>query len=330
MEHTNNRDSKNTITALITLIGILTIWIIGISFLNNKKNKNLRNNKEQQYSPSISNKKEEIETKNKIEDTNITTGFIYFKNYKTEASLENFEETETYDTLHKFWEDIDKKSQFRAEWKYFEEVCIADCLQAEKDIHKQNFNNNEYSLQYKERDNTDKNTDITYIVKKNWGQVFEWKTEYLFSEPLKNFVVNQNWRWLSYEQARTYQENGKRKSEMGTNILVHNWKKLPYYDIIWLQNFDGKIFYFFKKTKNSKIEYYLDWKIYTTDFDDIIHNKCCSYAFFNENISQDGRITFWGIKDKKINYNEIIVPWFEKTKENLPKLKEKEALEEKE
>ncbi len=242
------------------------------------------------------------------------TGFIYHKEYDAGEYSENYQDK--FDTRYKIWEEAEK-NDFRAEWKHFKELYLSNYKKNEE--YTISFNNDKYFLQLKEGIGENE-SHISYIVSKNKKQIFEWKTQFLFNEPLRNFIVNADWWWLSYERVKSYMKNGKPGADMGKNILVHNGEKLPYYDVIWLQDFNWKTFYFFKKDKTSKIQYYLDGKIFDTDFDEIIHNKCCSYGHLDESISQDGRITFWGIKNNNISYNQIILPWFDETLKNLPKL----------
>ncbi|PID34549.1 MAG: hypothetical protein CR971_02680, partial [candidate division SR1 bacterium] len=89
-------------------------------------------------------------------------------------------------------------------------------------------------------------------------------------------------------------------------------------------NLDGKIFYFFQKNKGSKIQFYLDGKIYDTDFDEIIHDRCCEPGAYNLQISLDGKLAFRGVIGKKFTYNEMVLPGFSINLEALKDVREEE------
>ena len=125
----------------------------------------------------------------------------------------------------------------------------------------------------------------SYILEKNGEQILEFPREFILTEPLKNFVVNEEWWWLLYYQIHYYSDEEvdtifdqtwkyPEKPRIEIPILVHNWKELRYNEIFGLHTFWGKIFYFFREKVESPIQYFYNWKVYKTEFKDIIHNVC--------------------------------------------------------
>ncbi len=151
-----------------------------------------------------------------------------------------------------------------------------------------------------------------YVVQLWNKKIYETeKTRGAVREPFKNFVVDGSDWWLLYENM---------KSKM---VLVHNGEIVENSETFSLTSIWGKTFYFFKKFKNSKIQFYLDWKIYDTKFDKIIHDKCCEPAAYNLSISNDWRLYFWWVIWEKFSYNHMLLPRFKLDFEKLKKEKTK-------
>lgn len=149
-----------------------------------------------------------------------------------------------------------------------------------------------------------------YIVSRDWKELYRWETTFTTQEPYKNFVVDEKWDWwFLYSENLPLKKNNEVYNYTSKNILVHNGKVLDYEDVFELQEFDGKVFYFFEKSRTSKISYYLDGKVFETDFSEIIHDKCCEPAIFNIDIATDGRIKFWWIMGESFVYNEMYLLW---------------------
>ncbi len=151
---------------------------------------------------------------------------------------------------------------------------------------------------------------MQYEIKKDGKKLYtSTKTMFLVDDPLRNFVTKWNDWWLLYSENQR-PSNPAMSSVAFHTRLIHNWEELNYESAFWLHNVSGKIVYFFKKDKNSKIQYYFDWNIYDTDFDEIIHDRCCEYAAYNMWVSLDWRVYFWWVIWKKFSYNEMILPGF--------------------
>lgn len=124
-----------------------------------------------------------------------------------------------------------------------------------------------------------------YILEKNGKQILELPRNFILTEPMKNFVVNEEWWWFLYHKVSNYSDEEAQalfdqtweypeKPRRETPTLIHNGKQISYNEIFWLQNFGRKIFYFFREKADSPIKYYYDWKIYETQFKSLIHNTC--------------------------------------------------------
>ena len=123
-----------------------------------------------------------------------------------------------------------------------------------------------------------------YILEKNGKQILELPRNFILTEPMKNFVVNEEWWWFLYHKVSNYSDEEAQalfdqtweypeKPRRETPTLIHNGKQISYNEIFWLQNFGGKIFYFFREKADSPIKYYYDWKVYETQFKSLIHNN---------------------------------------------------------
>ncbi|PIE84953.1 hypothetical protein CSA08_04500 [Candidatus Gracilibacteria bacterium] len=151
---------------------------------------------------------------------------------------------------------------------------------------------------------------IQYIVKKGDKELYKsTKTMFIVEEPFKNLVSKGDDWWLLYNEVQRHSNPAMSSLKFHTR-LIKNGEEIKYENVFGLSNLDGKLFYFFKKDKNSKIQYYLDGKIYDTNFDEIIHDRCCEPGAYNLVISLDGRMYFWGINGKQFTYNEMLLPGF--------------------
>ncbi len=151
---------------------------------------------------------------------------------------------------------------------------------------------------------------LEYIVKKGDEKLYtSTKTMFTVQEPLKNLVGTTDDWWLLYDETQRH-ENPAMSSVKFHTRLIHNGEEVNVANAFALHNLGGKIFYFFKQESNSKIQFYLDGKIYDTEFDAIIHDLCCEPWAYNLQISLDGRLTFRGITGKKFTYNEMVLPGF--------------------
>lgn len=124
-----------------------------------------------------------------------------------------------------------------------------------------------------------------YILEKNGEQILELPREFILTEPLKNFVVNEEWWWLLYHKIDHYSDEEAQaifdqtwkypeQPRTETPILIHNGKEIRYNEIFGLHNFWGKIFYFFREKSDSPLQYFYDGKTYKTGLKNVIHNTC--------------------------------------------------------
>ncbi len=106
-----------------------------------------------------------------------------------------------------------------------------------------------------------------YILEKNGKQILELPRNFILTEPMKNFLVNEEWWWFLYHKVNNYSDEEiqeiidqtweyPEQPRRETPILVHNWDEISYYEIFGLQNFGGKTFYFFREKADSPIKYY--------------------------------------------------------------------------
>ncbi len=169
---------------------------------------------------------------------------------------------------------------------------------------------------------------VYYIIKENGKEMYKsTKTFFTVEEAFKNFVVQgDDWRLL-YNENKRNQGILKNKDTTQTR-LIHNGEEVKVANAFALHNLGGKIFYFFKQESNSKIQFYLDGKIYDTEFDEIIHDLCCEPWAYNLRISLDGRLAFRGVIGEKFTYNEMVLPGFSINLEVLGNMGEEETEEE--
>ncbi|PID69937.1 hypothetical protein CSB37_04195 [bacterium DOLZORAL124_38_8] len=153
-----------------------------------------------------------------------------------------------------------------------------------------------------------------YLVMKNGEKIYESsKTVFIVEEPFKNIVNKGDEWWMLYDENKFPQTSTSYITTQDVKFhtrLIHNGEEVAVAEAFALHNLNGKIFYFFKQEEDSKIQYYLDGRIYQTSFDDIIHDRCCEPGAFNLQLGTDGRLAFWGVKDGKFSYNEAILPEF--------------------
>ena len=146
-----------------------------------------------------------------------------------------------------------------------------------------------------------------YILEKNGKQILELPRNFILTEPMKNFVVNKEWWWFLYHKVSNYSDEEAQalfdqtseypeQPRRETPILIHNGKEISYNEIFGLQNFGGKIFYFFREKADSSIKYYYDWKIYETQFKSLIHNTCGCMQADEEN----GKLIVWDINGETL------------------------------
>ena len=130
-----------------------------------------------------------------------------------------------------------------------------------------------------------------FWVYKNNEELYTFEAEHPTDTTVQSLVVDDSWWWVFYRTRNVWEE--------GIFFhLIHNWEDLWeinwWEDIIWLNNYRSKAFYMYKK--DWVIYYNLNWEDYKTEYEDIIHDLCCSPWMYNITF-RNSAFTFYWKKD---------------------------------
>ena len=130
-----------------------------------------------------------------------------------------------------------------------------------------------------------------FWVYRNNEELYTFEAEHPTDTTVQSLVVDDSWWWVFYRTHNVWEE-------WIFFHLIHNWEDLWeinwWEDIIWLNNYWGKAFYMYKK--DWVVYYNLNWEDYKTEYEDIIHDLCCSPWMYNITF-RNSAFTFYWKKD---------------------------------
>ncbi len=170
------------------------------------------------------------------------------------------------------------------------------------------YNDDIYNITHEENTEYPKKSSFNtnYTITKNWETIYTFQVNTITDDPFKNFVVDKYGRRLLYYKNPTEKRTSPQLIRNGENFSENYW----YRDVFNLTSFwpNQQTFFFYKRNKihnpQWKISYYFDGKTYETQFDEIIHDKCCEPASFNIKNWKNGEILFRGIQNQQFSYNQ--------------------------